>query len=119
MREGGRAGVIYVAPAAMVVCLAMMAMPASAQQLGKRKAAPPSAESKVSRIVARAELQAKQQGGSSLKSEQLTVTKSCGNVQVGGTQAATDQPRPTSLLQNQTLRNENVTVARDTVNICR
>lgn len=94
---------------------------ADAQQVGKRKYAPPAAESKVARLVTKADLQSnKSKGGGSLKSEQLSVTKNCGNVQIGGTESATEQAKPKSLVGKNTLREENVTVVRGSaVNICR
>ena len=96
-----------------------MPIAAGAQQLNQRKGAPPAAESKKSRLVARAELQARA-GGGSLKKEELTVTKSCGNIHVGGTDAAA-KARPDSLVgSNQSLRGEGgATVVKNVVNICR
>lgn len=94
---------------------------AAAQQVGKRKSAPPAAEAKLARIVTKADLEAnKSKGGGSLKADQLSVTKNCGNVQIGGTDAAEDSAKQKSLIKNNSLRKENVTVVRgSTVNICR
>jgi serine protease inhibitor ecotin len=105
--------------AVAALAAAAIAPSAQAQQLGRRKSASPQAESKVTRVVARAELQARSQDGSSLKSDDLRVSRSCGNVQIGGTASARDQSRPNSLVPSKTLRAENVTVTKDTVNICR
>lgn len=97
-----------------------VAQPAAAQQLNQRRDAPPEASSKVQQVVARAELQSRQSGGGGLKDDKLTVTRSCGAVQVGGTQAGTDRARPTSLVPSQTLVNkDNATVVKNVVNICR
>jgi serine protease inhibitor ecotin len=108
---------LAVAAAALVVG-AVLAQAVTAQQLNQRKSAPPAAESKKSRMLARAELQA-QEDGSSLKSEELTVTKSCGNVQIGG--APTADPGKRTLVGSQpSLRDrDNGTVVTNVVNICR
>jgi hypothetical protein len=97
---------------------ALAAPPASAQQLNPRKGAPPSSESKKSRLVARAELQAQEEGGS-LKSDDLTVTRSCGNVQIGGGAGKAEGKPDTLVGSQQGLRQENATVVRNVVNICR
>jgi putative hemolysin len=107
------------AAAAALVAGAALAQVVTAQQLNPRKSAPPAAESKKSRMVARAELQAQQDGGS-LKSEELTVTKSCGNVQIGGAPPP-DPGKSRTLVGSQPgLRDrDNATVVSNVVNICR
>lgn len=101
---------------AVLVAAAALAAPAHGQQLNPRKAAPPSAESKKSRLVARAELQARRDQGSSLKSDQLTVSKSCGNVQVGDGGASSQGPRRTA---DGLLQQDKAVVVQNVVNICR
>lgn len=107
----------FVLLAAVCAAVGLAGQTASAQQLNQRKGAPPSSESKKSRLVARAELQAQEQG-SSLKSDDLTVTRSCGNVQIGAT--ARDPAKPDTLVGSQQgLRGDNATVVKNVVNICR
>jgi hypothetical protein len=101
-----------------VAAAMLFAQAAPAQQLNPRKGAPPSSESKKSRLVARAELQA-QEDGSSLKSDDLTVTRSCGNVQIGGASATAGKPDKTLVGSQPGLHQENSTVVRNVVNICR
>lgn len=93
---------------------------ASAQNINQRKTAPPPANSKISRVVALAELQSKQDGGNSLRKDELTVTHECGTVSVGGTGAGKEAPRRSSLVgTNLAANKESVVNAENIVNICR
>lgn len=105
--------------AAALVMGASLIQAAAAQQLNNRKSAPPTAESKKSRMVARAELQAREDGGS-LKGEELSVTKTCGNLQIGGTPPP-DPRTPRSRVGSQPgLRDgDKATIVENVVNICR
>lgn len=92
----------------------------AAQELNQRKTAPPQANSKISRIVAQAELQSEQDGGNSLRKDELSVTHECGTLSVGGTPASNEAPRRDSLRGSNLASNkETVVNAKNIVNICR
>lgn len=109
---------LAVAPVALVAG-ALLAQAVTAQQLNNRKSAPPAAESKKSRMVARAELQAQEDGGS-LKGEELSVTKTCGNLQIGGAPPPDSRKSRTLVGSQPSLRDrDNGTIVTNVVNICK
>ena len=110
--------------ATVLVAIAALPPPCSAQQINKRKTADPGTNANTARIVTRATLQAKQNAGDSLKNDDakdLIVNTNCGPVQIGGQQSDSQSGRPRTLVGNgNSTKSQNTTVVQgDVVNICR